>query len=439
MPGVSDKQIHTIGPFVAGLANVPAETDLPVSETGQQIALREAINVDIPNSGAVQRREGYSLVLAGTSSHSGWHDGAFPFALFVDQGTLRAMQAGGASWPLVSGLHDREISYALVNERVYWSNGVQSGIVTAGGDALPWGVESPNGQPTVAVAASGGLAAGLYQVAVTFRDIRGEESGTGQAAQIAVPEGGGIALTNVPQPTDADVSIVRVYLSPANGDMLYFVRDMPVGMTAATIGVHQPGKPLDSQFLEQMPAGSIVRALNGRVFVARGNEMLWSEALGFGLHHPTKNRIRIGSKITLMEPVADGTDAAGLFVADEKRTYFFSGADPAQFAKRICYHAPAIPGTGQRVPSNVFGVESTAPAVYWIATNGVACLGLPGGQVLPLADRVALSPNATRGASLFRDFNGIRQMITSLGESTQRAGVSDAAIARVYRNGVEVS
>lgn len=44
MAGVSDKQIHTIGPFVAGLANVPAETDLPVSETGQQIALREAID-----------------------------------------------------------------------------------------------------------------------------------------------------------------------------------------------------------------------------------------------------------------------------------------------------------------------------------------------------------------------------------------------------------
>lgn len=34
MTSVSDKQSHTIGPFVAGLANVPAETDLPVSETG---------------------------------------------------------------------------------------------------------------------------------------------------------------------------------------------------------------------------------------------------------------------------------------------------------------------------------------------------------------------------------------------------------------------
>jgi hypothetical protein len=125
----------------------------------------------------------------------------------------------------------------------------------------------------------------LYQVAVTFRDIRGEESGTGQAAQIAVPEGGGIALSNVPQPLDADVNIVRVYLSPANGDMLYFVRDMPVGMTSATLGAGARGKPLDSQFMEKMPAGSIVRALNGRMFVARGAEMLWSEALGFGLHH----------------------------------------------------------------------------------------------------------------------------------------------------------
>ena len=438
MTGVLDRELRSLGPFQVGVANVPAETDLP-TKNGVQVALREAVNVDIPSSGAVQRREGYSLALAGTSAHSGWHDGMFPFALYVDQGTLRAMQTGGSTWPLVSGLHDAEVSYALVNERAYWSNGAQTGIVTAGGDALPWGVEHPNGQPLVSVSAAGGLAAGLYQVAVTFRDIRGEESGTGQAAQIAVPEGGGIALSNVPQPLDADVNIVRVYLSPANGDMLYFVRDMPVGMTSATLGAGARGKPLDSQFMEKMPAGNIVRALNGRMFVARGAEMLWSEALGFGLHHPTKNRLRVGAKITLMEPVADGTDAAGLFVADEKRTYFFSGSDPAQFAKRICYSYPAIPGTGQRVPSNVFGIESTAPAVYWIATNGVACLGLPGGQVVPLAEHIAVAPNAPKGASLFRETRGMSQVVTALRESTQRTGMTDAAVARVYRNGVEIT
>ena len=171
MTGVLDRELRSLGPFQVGVANVPAETDLP-TKNGVQVALREAVNVDIPSSGAVQRREGYSLALAGTSAHSGWHDGMFPFALYVDQGTLRAMQTGGSTWPLVSGLHDAEVSYALVNERAYWSNGAQTGIVTAGGDALPWGVEHPNGQPLVSVSAAGGLAAGLYQVAVTFRDIR---------------------------------------------------------------------------------------------------------------------------------------------------------------------------------------------------------------------------------------------------------------------------
>lgn len=439
MAGVSDKQLSRMGPFVGGVANVMAETDLPVGEEGEIISLRAAVNVDIPNSGVPERRAGYRKVVAGVDMHSGWRDGQLPFALFVDDGTLYAMMEGGDPWAVRAGLHRRDVSYALINGRVYWSNGRQSGIVLPDGEALPWGVDTPNGQPTLGLDANGGLFAGIYQVAITYRDTTGEESGTGLAATITVPEGGGITLSSIPQPNAANILVVRIYVSQANGDMLYFARDIPVGMLSTTLGQGGRGKPLDSQFLDQMPDADIVRSLNGRAYVARGNVMNWSEALRYGLYHPVHNRMTVGSKITLLEPIADGTDAAGLFVADEKRTYFFGGSDPARFSKRIAYPYPAIPGTGAHVPASVFGQDSSVPAVYWIATNGVACLGLPGGQVLALKDKVAVAPNATYGATLFREFKGMRQMITTLRETTPRKfAVADRAVATIYRNGVEV-
>jgi hypothetical protein len=69
----------------------------------------------------------------------------------------------------------------------------------------------------------------------------------------------------------------------------------------------------------------------------------------------------------------------------------------------------------------------------------VACLGLPGGQVVPLRERQVVAPAAERGASLFRERDGMRQVITALqGATPQGIAIGDRASSRVYRNGIEV-
>lgn len=440
MAGVGDKQLLPLGPWPAGIDNLNDETGLTRSEDGKRvIALREAVNVDLSRGGSPRRRKGYGKIVSGTRVHSLWCSGHFPYLLFADGERQYAMTAAGAPWVVRDGLAAREISTTLVGDVAYCTNGQQTWCVDAAGAWRPWSVETPAGQPTVTPSSTGGMDAGEYQAAVTFIDDAGRESGTGQAVTVTVPDGGGIALTDIPQPLSAGVARARAYAAPANGDVLYMARDVPVGQTSALLGAFAPARPLATQFLEPMPAADIVRALAGRLYTAKGAEMRWSEALRYGLTNRAKYVRRVGERIDLMEAVGEGGDGAGLYVADTKRTYWIDGTHPAAQSIRIVYGCGAVRGTGVMVPGNVFGLETTVPVAYWLAANGVALLGLPSGSVVPLRERQVVAPAAARGASLFREQDGIRQVITALQEAApQGLAMRDRVAGRVYRNGVEV-
>lgn len=438
--GVSDKELVAVGPWPAGVDNLNRETSLARSDDGKRVvALREAVNVDVDRQGFVTRRRGYGQELSGARVHSLWAGGRFPYMLYADGDTQLACATGGTTIQVRDGLAARAISYAITGDRVYCSNGQQAWCVHANLDARPWAVESPTGQPACQPSTDGGLDAGDYQLAITYLDARGEESGTGQAVSVAVPADGGIMLPDIPQPSAASVVRVRVYVSGANGDVLYQARDVPVGQLSALVGAGNRGRPLVTQFLSPLPPGHIVRAGAGRLWVASGRALRWSEALRYGLTHATKNVRSIGEHVNLMEYVGDGGDAPGLFVADDKRTYWLGGADPAAMSLRIAYSYGAVPGTGLTVPGNLFGLDTTVLVAYWLSRNGVACLGLPGGVVVPMRDAQIVAPMADRGASLLREVNGVRSVVTTLsGAYPQAVAVGDRASARVYRNNIEI-
>ncbi|MBT9153395.1 MAG: hypothetical protein DDT39_00052 [Firmicutes bacterium] len=250
-----------------GVNNLTAETSLTAA------TLREAVNADISRDGRVRRRNGRTRLVSGAAVHSLWAEDPFPYAVFVDGSTLFSLTNDMVQTPVAVGLAlGLPVSTAANAGVAYWTNGAQAGCLTADGDPGLWAPEPPAGQPTLAVSAAGGLAAGAYQVAVTFRDAFGRESGTGLAAQINVPEGAGIHLTAVPQPVEAGMTTVRVYRTAANDSSLRHVIDVPVGMTQLLLGVAERGKALDTQHHTAMPVGHSVVFGHGRQWVARGND-----------------------------------------------------------------------------------------------------------------------------------------------------------------------
>jgi hypothetical protein len=70
--------------------------------------------------------------------------------------------------------------------------------------------------------------------------------------------------------------------------------------------------------------------------------------------------------------------------------------------------------------------------LVWLARDGRFCLGAPGGNVTPLKDGEAAIDTADAAATLFRESNGQRQVVSSLrGPRRNGLAVTDRAIAHV--------
>jgi hypothetical protein len=138
----------------------------------------------------------------------------------------------------------------------------------------------------------------------------------------------------------------------------------------------------------------------------------------------------------MMQTAGEAEDAT-LFVASGDVTYRLTGeGKPSTMRQRVAYAHGAVPGTGMTVPANIFG-DYVGTAAFWLADNGVPCLGLAGGSVVPLTEDTVSMHRFERGASLLRSINGMRQVIVAgRGGSISRFAASDAVEVLQYRNGI---
>lgn len=433
MAGVPDSGLPGAGPWPLGINNLAKEGRLPGDENGRLIALREADNIDIDRDGYVSRRPGATRVHAGNLTHSLWSDPGLSFGLFADAGELAIFDSDESVHPLGVMVGNQPISYALIGDKVFWSNRTVCGLVTLDRQALPWAPEFPAGQPALSAAAGFGLRAGQYQVAVTFTDVLGRESGSTLAAVIELAAESGIQLSSIPQPLDpAAAPIINIYVSDPNDQVLRLHISLPVGITTYLVGSSATGRMLTTQFMREMPAGQIVRLYNGRQYVANGRYMRWSPAMRYGLTNRAGAVIGFDATIDLMEPVQGG----GMFVAAGARTYFFAGAEPDQFIQRIVQASGAVPGSAARVPGDSLGFDTAEERLVWLSRRGQFCIGGPDGSVVPLKKGEAVVDNADRAATLFRADNGLQQLITSLRapRGIGSLAIRDRAVAHIVHD-----
>jgi len=429
---IAEKELVGID-ISGGKNNVAKESELPKG------SVRELLNVDLSNSGGISLRPGYTKIFdaGGDSVHSLFSSRLH--TVFCQATSLKTLDPDYSATEIKAGIDPNNyMSYAEVNAELYFSNGVDTGIVYEDSSVAPWGVKEPTGQPLLTLNASGGLWEGTYQVAITFVDSNGQESGSSLAETIDVPADNGITCSLFPSNDDA--AFINIYLTAPNGTELYHRAQVPMG-TASVDFVTNPdkyGKALETQFMEQMPAGHIVRYFKGRMWVAVGDMLVFSPGLRYGLYDPRHTYFRFPARITIVQPVQDGV----YVVADQ--TYFLGGTDPMQMEQRVVYSDGAIEGTGLNVPPTMIKEDEfdTLPdyLAFWYSSNG-AVLGLPGGQVQTITEDVLDIPAFGRGASLMKNENGIRQLVTSLSTRGNASGfgASDSVTAEVRRNGVLVS
>lgn len=429
-PGAEDvEDVVTLGPWEKGMDNLHRDTEL---EGGA--VLRNAVNVDISQDGTLRRRPGRASRIAG-DVHSVWSDEDQTILLVVVINALKKITVDPTTGTLTqttlrSGLAALPLTYTAVNGEVYYSNGAITGKVV-NGTAVPWGVESPAALPVLTATAGGGFFAGTYQVVLTYATASGEESGAGSGVDVTLAAGQAITVSGIPQPVDPSVTRIRIYLTSTNGEVFYLHTEYAVGTTSAVLSQSTtPGQRLQTQFLVPPPPGQAIEFFNGRIWIAQGPVLWYTEPLRYGLIH-LDNYIPFPAEIDI---VAAAT--TGIYVAAD-RHYYLPGGDPSKMALVEKLPFGAVRGTLARLPYSQSHIGSRRASklaatkesgTVWMSARGLVIANEQGDIRVVSEDQIVTNPN-TRGAALVRETNGIRQIITT---GFGADGVTSGLVAQDY-------
>jgi len=133
-----------------------------------------------------------------------------------------------------------------------------------------------------------------------------------------------------------------------------------------------------------MPGGHWIEHWSGRLFVLRGRSLLWSEALDYGTHSPSRNFIRFPTNPTWMAPVEDG-----IFVGLKHTVVFLRGTDPAKFEIEDV-SGQNSPGAAVVVPNRYLSEEAQGQgdAAVWFGETGFVVGHANGSVVYPQAETI---------------------------------------------------
>lgn len=384
---------------VLGVDLLSNETALPAG------AVRRAENVDVNSDGRFQRRAGYSVAIPGAGFHSLFSSkrGTLVaqddkvFALNTSSMALTEICDTGSNTP-VEFIEYNGHTY-LINEGSFW-------WIPVDGTIRPVGVALPARMPDIEPAGSGALPAGRYVVALSRVDARGEESPTKVLGAVDLPSGGGVLLSNLEQSLEHSY---RIYLTPPNGDALYLSEEFSAAFAEYLVTQPGDGSIRTSQNLAPMPAGSFVRWHAGRLFVARGDTLWFSEALRPHLRDPRFNFIRFGGDIRFIETIP-----GGLYVGDDRGVWWLGGNDPTQFKQLLVSSARAVRRSSIRLAGLHFDrkiTEIDLDVAVWLSEEGYV-IGKNSGEAVSLhPERVRVAADL-EGRSVFLIRDGIKQIIT---------------------------
>lgn len=393
-------KIVPLGGF-AGINNRLPDHQLSIVERGRKAGdyLRNAVNVDITDAGTIQRRKGSTLVQAGDDCHSMWSDGEGP-AFYVDGTTLYQWPRTAVRSGLVPGAR---CSFVKAPDGwVYWTNGIVLERIK-NGVSEPAGLETPNPAPNVTATEGGSLPAGYYQVSITATDAEGRESGATWPVQVQVPKDGVLQIDGMP------AGLKNIYVSSLNGDVLFHA------MTTTSTSYVFPllpslGPQLQTLGLRPMPAGHIVRWDKGRLVVVQGSVIYVSEPYAPGWFDPGRGYLPLPDRVVMYAPV-DG----GRYFATRDKTWWLPGGDieASPLTERLPYGV---------VEGSQVTIENSTD-VAWFSTRGFV-VGNTGGEVKNIQEgTVAVNPGQI-GASLHREEDGMRQLVSTLFDATRTKAVA---------------
>ena len=143
----------------------------------------------------------------------------------------------------------------------------------------------------------------------------------------------------------------------------------------------------------QMPIGTHLGILSGRMLCAVDDEVFFSEYGLLNLVDNARNRVRFESKVKMVCPVQ-----TGVFVSDEDAIYFLAGRNPKEWTMNKVLNYPATGCAQHLVDPSFFGFETTKLSGLLATVEGQV-VGMPDGSCFNLVNKnIKLPTNCGNGA-----------------------------------------
>jgi hypothetical protein len=269
--------------------------------------MSKADNINITDTGGIVRREGYSPVIAGSIKGCYTTEDFKRMYLALNGGIHLVNGNDFTTSELLGGMALGEIRWAETNHQVYFTDGVNSGVITPSEEVISWGWEPPT--PISLTAIDGNLPAGDYRVACTFILPDGRETGASNIEHITVSEGKAILVEGIELRQGYDT---LVYVAPADSTVfqLAFKADAPSMVWGGN--PDQLGVEATTLFLDPLPGDAKFPTFwRGRVYVSefipsQNVSIVWfSEPLGYHLFDLSKNFILVPGEVVMLAPSPD--------------------------------------------------------------------------------------------------------------------------------------
>ena len=196
-------------------------------------------------------------------------------------------------------------------------------------------------------------------------------------------------------------------------DQYYYTNPAVIGFIYNGVSNLLP-VPTDEQRHAHLP-GQHIEYYNGRLYVARNQNIWYSDVNYLGQVDRRFNFMQFENEITMMKAVDDG-----LWIScgdiDRQTTYFVQGATREQFSRRRFANYGCIEGSDVKIKDgSKIGEGLSGTVIMWATDEGI-CIGGNNGQFINITDGKFNYPDKRFGAGLFRDENGLAQYITNLWE-----------------------
>jgi hypothetical protein len=327
-----------------------------------------AINMDLDDVGQPHRRRGYSLANSGIWSSLFEDDDGRVFG--VQNGNLVLINPDFSSVVLQSGfpIPGPLMAWVQVGPTIYFSSRTNAGKINRDTlEVTPW--SGPNLSPPLA-----------------------------EGTPILV---GGLPIVPPNPPT----------IVPPTNNFWY----SPVVNPTATL------PPIRGKLLGPPPLATCLGYFNGRIYLAQGRTVWWTELYLYDYVDKTKDYWQFEAEVTMIGPVTDG-----IYVGTKEGVWFISrkftmeARDMSATRTRVMDFG-VIPGSMVKVPSELANppqipLQQDQPvrmAIIFMTTEGY-CGGQDSGVCYNYSESKFIFPRAIQAAAMFRRQDGVNQYVSVL-------------------------